>query len=245
MPYAHDRSSHYERRDQEQQRSNHRRNYRMRAFFSIVYGSCLLCSCEWKPPRRPIKLSQSSDESRARKGDLGVSIQALEVDQGPSLEVKAETTAKTTAETTISLSENGQEALQKEVGLEEQLAMKDELLTIDPDGPPLIHLKELTIAKGVASREPRGARRVFRDKEREVLAFLRVRNFERVQKIQLAWTFQGEVIQRDRLKVGISPRWRTWSTLRFDRQAKRYGEWRLEVSTGDGKLIGVTHFMRR
>ena len=127
----------------------------------------------------------------------------------------------------------------------EPLKSKHYLLTIDPEGPPLIHVKELTIAKEVRRREPKEASLVYDAKTKQVTTFLRVRNFERTQKIQLKWIYKDEVIQLDRLQIGISPRWRTWSSLRFNLQEKRYGEWKVEVSTGKGKVLGFTHFIRQ
>ena len=128
---------------------------------------------------------------------------------------------------------------------EEELRQRDYLLTIDPDGPPLIHLKELTISSDVVNRAPKDTQSFIDRRQKHVFTYLRVRNFEKPQKIQIKWIYNEEIVQLDRLQVGISPRWRTWSSLRFNKTKKRLGEWRVEVSTGEGKLIGLTHFVRQ
>ena len=238
--------------------------YRLRADLSSVSLGLmlfLLCSCEWKPPRRPVKIDMGQEEVddklRVTAEDAKRDSVHEAMDQGVSHAISGETmetpSDRETALVRDRKLENAKDTTHdaesktvlNSLNLEDRLKAKDRLLTIDPEGPPLIHLKELTVAQGVISREPRGARRIFKDNEREVLAFLRVRNFERIQKVELSWIFQGEVIQRDRLKVGISPRWRTWSIFRFDRTLKRFGEWTLRVSTGEGKLLGEIHFIRR
>ena len=92
---------------------------------------------------------------------------------------------------------------------------------------------------------PKDAQRLINQRQKQVISYLRVRNFEKPQKIQIKWIHNEEIVQLDRLQVGISPRWRTWSSLRFNKTKKRLGEWRVEVSTGAGKLIGLTHFVRK
>ena len=110
--------------------------------------------------------------------------------------------------------------------LAESLYARDRLLVIDPNGPPLIHLKEVSVAEDVRRRKPIRADRVFTSNLKQILLYLKVRNFEAPQKIELKWMYQDQVVQRDRLNIGISPRWRTWSTLSLATQNKKIGEWR-------------------
>lgn len=167
----------------------------------------------------------------------------------PPIDPSLPTSATETPSLISSINKNDSKAksskLTPQQSLEERLQSLHYLLTIDPDGPPLIHIKELTIAKSVYRREPKEASLIYDVKTKQVTTFLRVRNFEKTQKIQLRWMYKNEIIQLDRLHIGISPRWRTWSSLRFNIQEKRYGEWRVEVTTGKGKLLGVTHFVRQ
>jgi hypothetical protein len=246
-------------------------------------------ACEWKPPRRPIQVSQNSDQLNlihdaqlaghnhldqqvnqqvfdlgsvknltqpTPKNDPSVTKTSANLRQRSNLNETAEIHAEQTKDSLpttkrsevpsavpASINEN---ALNQDIALslEERIKQRDYLLTIDPDGPPLIHLKELTVAKSVQRREPKDVSKVYDVDTKQVITFLRVRNFEKTQKIQLKWMYEGEVIQLDRLQVGISPRWRTWSSIRFNREEKRYGEWRIEVTTSQGQLLGLTHFVR-
>jgi hypothetical protein len=249
-------------------------------------------ACEWKPPRRPIQVSQTSDQLNLihdatlvghNHPDQQVDQQVFDLGSvkkitqptpknDPSLtkisanlrqrsnlnetaEINAEQTKnQRTEQDSLSTAKQSEVPIPVEkndlnqntaLSLEERIKQRDYLLTIDPDGPPLIHLKELTVAKSVQRREPEGVSKVYDVDTKQVITFLRVRNFENTQKIQLKWMYEGEVIQLDRLQVGISPRWRTWSSIRFNQQEKRYGEWRIEVTTGQGQLLGLTHFVRK
>ncbi|MAD61272.1 MAG: hypothetical protein CMH49_07165 [Myxococcales bacterium] len=216
-------------------------------FFGV---SLLVIACEWKPPRRPIKTSllsqadsenlkdttiKSSPEDNAQSGSKS--------EPKPQLIIEPMSDSKSNQTESVSTRPNPQES--EVISQEDQLLQRDYLLTIDPDGPPLIHLKEFTIALSVVNRMPKDAQRLINRSQKQVISYLRVRNFEKLQKIQIKWIHNKEIIQLDRLQVGISPRWRTWSSLRFNKTKKRLGEWRVEVSTSAGKLIGLTHFVRQ
>ena len=234
----------------------------------IVFISLMGIACEWKPPRRPIKkiseklalsteskqqdLSQETDQKPQSKNvpDKYVNpsepvTQSVQPTQdSKSLKLAEKNTEKNTEKQAEQIAESQAEPQTEILSLEQQLRERDYLLTIDPDGPPLIHLKEFTIALDVVNREPKNEQNVISSRQKQVFAYLRVRNFEKPQKIQIKWIHQDEIVQVDRLQIGISPRWRTWSSLRFNKTKKHLGEWRIEVSTGSGKLIGLTHFVR-
>lgn len=252
-------------------------------------------ACEWKPPRRPIQVSQTSDQLNlihdaqlvghndpSQQVDQQVDQQVLDLgsvkkithptpkndpsfteisanlrqrsNSNKTAEIHSEQTKnQRTEQGSLSTAKQSEVPISVEkndlnqntaLSLEKRIKQRDYLLTIDPDGPPLIHLKELTVAKSIQRREPEGVSKVYDVNIKQVITFLRVRNFENTQKIQLKWMYKGEVIQLDRLQVGISPRWRTWSSIRFNQQEKRYGEWRIEVTTAQGQLLGLTHFVR-
>lgn len=235
----------------------------------IVFISLMGLACEWKPPRRPIKktseklaLSTGSKQQESKQQDLiqendekpqSKNVPAKYVNPSKPVTQSVRPTQdskplklaeKANAKQAEQIAEKQAESQTEILSLEEQLRERDYLLTIDPDGPPLIHLKEFTIALDVVNREPKNEQNVISSKQKQVFAYLRVRNFEKPQKIQIKWIHQDEIVQVDRLQIGISPRWRTWSSLRFNKTKKHLGEWRIEVSTGSGKLIGLTHFMR-
>lgn len=125
----------------------------------------------------------------------------------------------------------------------QDLVSQDEIAEIDPDGPPLIHLKELVIAEAVRNRQPHKPKRLFSTQDQKVTLFIRVRNFERPQKIRIHWIYGDQIVQSDRVKVGISPRWRTWTTLNLQRQAPKTGLWKIEVySASERRLLGRALF---
>ena len=231
-------------------------------------------ACEWKPPRRPHKKVAINEPSTSNHSSK-VTPNKRELTRPKKTTLKTTTKEKTTGKVTADKTSSKQtpspttndpksvKVVQKEVPKEilientqepippkektelEKLEEQDYLMTIDPDGPPLIHIKELVVATKVRKRQPRGIKRIFQKQDKEVLAFLRVRNFEKEQKIKLKWIYQNEVVQQDRLKIGISPRWRTWSSLKFNKKRKRFGLWRIEVSAGNGKLLGSKQFLHK
>jgi hypothetical protein len=210
-------------------------------------------ACEWKPPRRP-KVDQQKTSGDQLKGVDVVLTGDFIFDEDDLLvtpKLKKSQPANDQTERAIEPLDQSKQPSQPErqasaetsLSPVEEIKSRDYRLTIDPNGPPLIHLKRLVIAKSVKRRRPRGVSRFFKDTTKQVVLFLKVRNFEAPQKIQLKWIYQGQVIQRDRLKIGISPRWRTWSLLQLRALDQKLGEWRVEVETvKDQKLLGATHF---
>ena len=86
---------------------------------------------------------------------------------------------------------------------------------------------------------------------KELIGFVRVRNFDRKQKITMRWSYLGGAQPEERHvtrhTVGISPRWRTWSRLNVRRIKEDFGAWRLDVyrrkrGLKRGELIGRRHF---
>ena len=218
----------------------------------ILLFSLNFLGCEWKPPRRPVKELVNKEQAVPKYVET-ISSEASMPLVSKTGSQKATPQQTNTPDPLQSKPKQNDKQVKRSSSKEELAGEKtdqidsgksDFLLTIDPDGPPLIHIKELIMATKVKKREPKGIKRSFLKKDREVLAFLRVRNFEKEQKIKLKWIYQEEVVQQDRLKIGISPRWRTWSSLKFNKKRKRFGDWRIEVSTNKGKLLGVAHFTR-
>ena len=218
------------------------------SYLVFLVVSLLVIACEWKPPRRPIKNSLLSQADSKKTKDTTIKPSPKENPPNkskpkPLLIIEPKIDSK--PDQTESVNTIPQTKVYEPISQEDQLLQRDYLLTIDPDGPPLIHLKEFTIALNVVNRMPKDAQRLINQRQKQVISYLRVRNFEKPQKIQIKWIHNEEIVQLDRLQVGISPRWRTWSSLRFNKTKKRLGEWRVEVSTGAGKLIGLTHFVRK
>ena len=236
-------------------------NIKRRARWGYLWVTSLtffgVLACEWKPPRRP-KIDKQKTSADQLKGVGVVLTDDFIFDEDDLLVTPKLKTSQSTTDQTERALESPDESKQPsqterqperqasaETSLSpvEAIKSRDYRLTIDPNGPPLIHLKRLVIAKSVRRRRPRGVSRIFKDTTKQVVLFLKVRNFEAPQKIQLKWIYQGQVIQRDRLKIGISPRWRTWSLLQLGALDQKLGEWRVEVETVKGqKLLGATHF---
>jgi hypothetical protein len=109
-----------------------------------------------------------------------------------------------------------------------------------PDLDADLEVKRLVVAHGVKSREPVEPADTFRPGER-IYAFVEVGNPAavlsevRVSFAKVGGKERGSV----HLKVGESPRWRTWS---YTELAKDPGEWEAIVRDGNGEVLARQRF---
>lgn len=110
---------------------------------------------------------------------------------------------------------------------------------IDRDAP--LKVKRLVVAESVEKREPVAAGVSFGDDTPRIYAFVEIGNPERAEsEVAISITPRGEKERgRVTLKVGASPRWRTWS---FTRLAKKPGTYDVVVYDAKGEEIGRTDF---
>ena len=132
----------------------------------------------------------------------------------------------------------------------------DYLFTPPEDAEPQVYLKELTISSSLRYKRPGPAIQSvsvarLKGRSKELIGFVRVRNFDQKQKVTMRWVYLGGSEPRERHvtrhTVGISPRWRTWSRLNVKRIKGDLGPWRLDVyrrkrGLKRGELIGRRHF---
>lgn len=110
---------------------------------------------------------------------------------------------------------------------------------VDRDAP--LRVKRLVVAEGVEDREPVAAAEAFPAGSKRIYAFVEIGNEERAHsEIFVSITPQGEAERgRIRLKIGASPRWRTWA---FTRLAQEPGIYDVVVRDAKGEEIGRTQF---
>jgi len=108
--------------------------------------------------------------------------------------------------------------------------------------PIELRVKRLVVARGVKSREPVDPAGSFElDELERIYAFVEVSNPDRADS-EIFVTFepeQGAARGHVRLRVGPSPRWRTWAYTRGIRQP---GSWWAVVRDGDGEELARTPF---
>jgi hypothetical protein len=113
-----------------------------------------------------------------------------------------------------------------------------EQVDVDAD----LYVKRLVIARGVKAREPVDAATVFPKSEvKRIYAFVEVGNRDRTSS-EVFVSFRpkgGKERGRIRLRVGASPRWRTWA---YTALAKEVGEWEAVVRDAKGEIIGTQTF---
>lgn len=111
---------------------------------------------------------------------------------------------------------------------------------VDPDAE--LTVKRLVISSGVSDREPAGAAKTFTAGAQDrIYAFVEVGNEDRAQSEVFVSFFKDGSAERGgvRLRVGPSPRWRTWS---FTRLANDPGTWHAVVRNGKGQELARTSF---
>lgn len=106
-------------------------------------------------------------------------------------------------------------------------------------------VKRLVVAQGVSrsKREPVGAAASFKAKEADKLyAFMEIENPTSAES-EVFVTFEpegpGDSQGQVSLRVGGSPKWRTWA---FTRGANKPGKWTLVVRNTDGEVLAKTPF---
>ena len=117
---------------------------------------------------------------------------------------------------------------------EVELAVEKTELNVAPVKSEL-SVVESTTCLNVEKRIPEGVSTHFTTNSGAVWAYVRVNNPGNATHIQMLWKRDNEVRAQMRLRVGKSPRWRTWSRMRL-RQFD-VGEWTVEVRDDDGLLI--------
>lgn len=105
-----------------------------------------------------------------------------------------------------------------------------------------LYVKRLVIAQGVKDREPVDAASTFaQGRVKRIYAFVEVGNRD-LSASEVYVSFRpkgGKERGRVRLRVGASPRWRTWA---YTTQATEVGEWEAVVRNGRDEIIGTTSF---
>ncbi len=117
---------------------------------------------------------------------------------------------------------------------EVELAVEKTELNVAPAESEL-SVVESTTCLNVEKRIPEGVSTHFTTNSGAVWAHVQVNNPGDATHIQMLWKRDNEVRAQMRLRVGKSPRWRTWSRMRL-RQFD-VGEWTVEVRDDDGLLI--------
>jgi len=112
-----------------------------------------------------------------------------------------------------------------------------------PDALPAeLRVKRLVIAHGVEDREPVDPTESFSlQHTKRIYAFVEVRNVDQVESA-IYVTFEpekGPSRGHVRLRVGQSPRWRTWA---YTRAVQKEGSWWAVVRDGQGKELARKPF---
>jgi hypothetical protein len=113
--------------------------------------------------------------------------------------------------------------------------------------PKLVSTDGLTIKRFVTTpeienREPIAASSVFGDHEEKVYAFVEVSNDSREAKVLLVDFVMPEGQRSRGTELRVPPLVRRWRTWAYVRHPSRPGQWRVEIRSADGVLLGALPF---
>lgn len=113
---------------------------------------------------------------------------------------------------------------------------------IAAEAPAASDLRVVSIAAGTGVEDRRlvGEGTRFEADGSHVWVHVAIANRGAPSAITMVWFLEDEEIWQMDLKVGKSPRWRTWSRSKMG--LHRTGQWRVEVRDPSGAVIGETRF---
>jgi hypothetical protein len=98
-------------------------------------------------------------------------------------------------------------------------------------------IREFVLAHEIENREPVGNTDFYRAGDGRAVAFARIWNGGQPTAISFRWRY-GETVHADvPVSVGVSPGWRTWSTVDL-----RPGTWRVALVDADGAVLAEREF---
>ena len=117
---------------------------------------------------------------------------------------------------------------------------------VELDGPPklsprpLLEVSQLSFARAVDKREPRELSDSFQADGQRVFAHLRLNSELSEGNVQIVFKRFDREYYRAKLRVGKSPRWRTWASI--SATPKNAGSWTVDVEDESGKLLASRKF---
>lgn len=107
------------------------------------------------------------------------------------------------------------------------------------DGYAKTGVEMITVSKGVKNLEPVGVGTTFDSDVNRLYCFTRIQTDEYPTEIVHIWLYNENIIAEVPLEIN-SNTWRTYSSKQI--LPKWAGNWKVEVYSADGKLIGETEF---
>ncbi len=101
-------------------------------------------------------------------------------------------------------------------------------------------INRIAVGTGIEEREPVEVNNLFHNDTERLYCFTEIATDQAPTSIVHVWTYQGRTMAEVPLRVG-SARWRTYSSKKIVKQWT--GEWKIEVFSDDGALLGATEFI--
>ncbi len=109
---------------------------------------------------------------------------------------------------------------------------------VDAENASLI-ISRLVIAGSIEDREPVGVVNAFSASTEKVYCFLEAKEILEVTTVSFVWYYGDTKTATVELPIGISPRWRTYSSKKL---GGRTGEWKVELQDAGGNVLDSVAF---
>lgn len=100
-----------------------------------------------------------------------------------------------------------------------------------------LYVIEFVMARDVVEREPVEIVTSYDLSNARAWCFARIHNSQELQDVFFKWYYEGELYFEMNSKIGISPNWRTYSSVGL-----QPGSWNVELLDSDGNILGKIHF---
>jgi hypothetical protein len=101
-----------------------------------------------------------------------------------------------------------------------------------------LSVSELSLSTAIVNREPVDQLDEISAEMEQLWCFVRINNPTVEQNISFNWFFEDELYLNHQAKVGVSPRWRTYSYV-----TPNAGRWRIEIRDATDKLLAEKAFI--
>ena len=95
-----------------------------------------------------------------------------------------------------------------------------------------IVVRDFVLSHGIQDREPVSNTDSFHIVDGKAFAFARIQNTDSPTTVSFVWEFGDTTYAVIPVNVGVSPAWRTWSTIKL-----RPGNWRVNLLDADGEVL--------
>ncbi|MDG5765926.1 DUF2914 domain-containing protein [Balneolales bacterium ANBcel1] len=101
-----------------------------------------------------------------------------------------------------------------------------------------LFIRDFLLARDVVEREPVDTLQSYNMSDARAWCFARIHNSDSMQDVTFEWYYEEELYFEMSSKIGLSPNWRTYSSVGL-----QPGSWRVLIKNRDGRVLEEIRFM--